>query len=264
MIKVIVVDDEYIVRKGLMATVNWQKYNMEVVADASNGQKGWEEFLEHSPEVVITDIVMPEQNGIELARKIKQAAPDTKILLLSCHRDFEYAQEGIRLGASGYILKTAFQDDEFEEYLKQFFDEIGKSKDKKQSSNVTEELIIGVNEKWPEPIQKAVQLITKDLSKSYSSVEVAYEVGLSRSHFSTLFSKSVGESFYIFTEKLKLNAASELLETTSLTLQEIGEKVGVHDGKYFSKWFKKCTGHTPSDYRQTKRSIHPDNLTPTP
>lgn len=264
MIKVILVDDEYIVRKGLMATVNWQKYNMEVVADASNGQKGWEVFLEHSPEVVITDIVMPEQNGIELARKIKQAAPDTKILLLSCHRDFEYAQEGIRLGASGYILKTAFQDDEFEEYLKQFFDEIKKSKDKKQGSNVTEALIIGVNEKWPEPIQKAVQLITKDLSKSYSSVDVAYEVGLSRSHFSTLFSKSVGESFYTFTEKLKLDAASELLESTSLTLQEIGEKVGVHDGKYFSKWFKKCTGHTPSDYRQTKRSIHPDKLTPTP
>ncbi|MEH7305659.1 response regulator transcription factor [Neobacillus drentensis] len=264
MIKVIVVDDEYIVRKGLMATVNWQKYNMEVVADASNGQKGWEVFLEYSPEVVITDIVMPELNGIDLARKIKQAAPDTKILLLSCHRDFEYAQEGIKVGASGYILKTAFQDDEFEEYLNQFSNELQKLESKKQNSNEPEVLIIEVNENWPEPIQKAVQLITKDLSKSYSSVDVAYEVGLSRSHFSTLFSKSVGESFHTFTEKLKINAASELLETTSLTLQEIGEKVGVQDGKYFSKWFKKCTGYTPSDYRLTKRRINPDNFTPIP
>lgn len=264
MIKVIVVDDEYIVRKGLMATVNWQKYNMEVVADASNGQKGWEVFLEHSPEVVITDIVMPEQNGIELARKIKHAAPDTKVLLLSCHRDFEYAQEGIKVGASGYILKTAFQDDEFEEYLKQFSDEIQKLEGKKQDSNKPEALIIEVHENWPEPIQKAVQLITKDLSTSYSSVDIAYKVGLSRSHFSTLFSKSVGESFHTFTEKLKINAASELLETTSLTLQEIGERVGVHDGKYFSKWFKKCTGCTPSDYRLTKRRITSDNLTPNP
>jgi YesN/AraC family two-component response regulator len=264
MIKVMVVDDEYIVRKGLMATVNWKKYNMEVVADASNGHKGWEVFLEHTPEVVITDIVMPEQNGIELARKIKQAAPDTKILLLSCHRDFEYAQEGIKLGASGYILKTAFQDDEFEEYLKQFSDEILKSEVNEQDSSEPEVLTYRIDEKWPEPIQKAVQLITEDLSKSYSSVDVAYEVGLSRSHFSTLFSKSVGESFHTFTEKLKLRAACEFLETTSLTLQEIGEKVGVHDGKYFSKWFKKCTGHTPSDYRQTKRGIHSDNFTPIP
>ena len=263
MIKVIVVDDEYIVRKGLMATVNWQKYNMEVVADASNGQKGWEAFLEHSPEVVITDIVMPEQNGIELARKIKQAAPNTKILLLSCHRDFEYAQEGIKLGASGYILKTAFQDDEFEEYLKQFSAEI-QSGVNEQNSNEPEVLTYGIDEKWPEPIQKAVKLITKDLSKSYSSVDIAYEVCLSRSHFSTLFSKSVGESFHAFTERLKLDAACELLETTTLTLQEIGEKIGVQDGKYFSKWFKKCTGHTPSDYRQTKRGIHSDDFTPIP
>jgi YesN/AraC family two-component response regulator len=221
-------------------------------------------FLEHSPEVVITDIVMPEQNGIELARKIKQAAPDTKILLLSCHRDFEYAQEGIKLGASGYILKTAFQDDEFEEYLKQFADEILKLKIKQSDTHQPVALTSRIDQKWPEPIQKAVQLITEDLSKSYSSVDIAYEIGLSRSHFSTLFSKSVGESFHTFTEKLKLESACELLETTSLTLQEIGEKVGVYDGKYFSKWFKKCTGHTPSDYRQTKRRINSNNFTPIP
>ena len=67
---------------------------------------------------------MPEVNGIELARKIKQSSPATKILLLSCHRDFTYAQEGMNIGASGYILKTAFQDQQFEEYLKRFEGEI--------------------------------------------------------------------------------------------------------------------------------------------
>ncbi|GHH99550.1 response regulator transcription factor [Neobacillus kokaensis] len=258
MIKVIVVDDEYIVRKGLIATIHWEKFNMEVVADAANGAKGWEQFSEHTPEVVITDIVMPEMNGIELARKIKQKAPDTKILLLSCHRDFEYAMEGIKLGASGYILKTAFQDEEFEEYLAAFSKEI----EGKQAENP-----LHVNQKeghgaWPEPIQKAVQLITRDLSKSHSSVDIAYEVGLSRSHFSTLFKKSVGESFSDFTERLKLEAACELLESTSLTLQEIGEKIGIQDGKYLSKWFKKCTGETPSEYRQTKRRTDSNKFTP--
>ena len=103
---------------------------MEVVGDAANGKKGWELFLEQSPDVVITDIVMPERNGIELARKIKEKAPRTKILLLSCHRDFEYAQEGLNIGASGYILKTAFQDQEFEEYLQRFADELEKQEEK--------------------------------------------------------------------------------------------------------------------------------------
>jgi YesN/AraC family two-component response regulator len=267
MIKVILVDDEYIVRKGLIATIDWQKYNMVVAGEAANGQKGWELFLENKPAVVITDIVMPEMTGIDLARKIKEEAPDTKILLLSCHRDFEYAQEGIRLGASGYILKTAFQDEEFEEYLKRFADEIDKAEEEVPAEEAAHEEFYEWKfkvtvDKWPEPIQKAVQLITEDLSKSHSSVDIAHEVSLSRSHFSTLFKKSVGESFYDFTEKVKLTAACELLEATTLTLQQIGEKIGIQDGKYFSKWFKKCTGVTPTEYRQTKGRNKQNNFTP--
>ena len=124
MIKVLIADDELIVRKGLIATVEWGKFGMKVIEDAPNGQKAWELFQESSPEVVITDIVMPEMNGIELARNIKQISPATKILLLSCHRDFTFAQEGMNIGASGYLLKTAFQDKDFEEYLGRFENEI--------------------------------------------------------------------------------------------------------------------------------------------
>ncbi|MFZ7943307.1 response regulator [Neobacillus sp. 19] len=124
MIKVLIADDELIVRKGLIATVDWEKYGMKVVADAPNGLKALELFKEYSPEVVITDIVMPEMNGIEFARKIKQRSPDVKILLLSCHRDFTFAQEGMNIGASGYIVKTAFQDQEFEDYLERFKNEL--------------------------------------------------------------------------------------------------------------------------------------------
>ncbi|WP_223594343.1 response regulator [Neobacillus bataviensis] len=371
MIKVLLADDELIVRKGLIATVDWAKFNMEVIADAPNGQKAWELFQEHSPEVVITDIVMPEMTGIELARKIKQTSPAVKILLLSCHRDFTYAQEGMNIGASGYILKTAFQDQQFEEYLERFENELTGS-GKTQSSTSLEKdfyewlcgfensfleqldekfhedwkwmkepfsifLVNGLNfhkkwpvgekqlakihcgqdqafifipetakevfehqlvearskdasirwnvngpnqgitewmngvsalyrqlkfekqfkismKDWPQPIQKAVQIIMEHLHESLSSTFIANEVGLSRSHFSTMFKKTVGESFISFTEKLKIQAACDLLENTSLTLQEIGEKIGIQDGKYLSKWFKKCIGVTPSDYRQNKKT----------
>ena len=81
--------------------------------------------------------------------------PGHKYPAISCHRDFEYAQEGINIGASGYILKTAFQDEEFEEYLKQFSDEI-QSGVNEQNSNEPGVLTYSIDEKWPEPIQKAV------------------------------------------------------------------------------------------------------------
>lgn len=376
MIKVLIADDELIVRKGLIATIDWEKFGMEVIADAPNGQKAWELFQKHTPEVVITDIVMPEMNGIELARNIKQTSPTTKILLLSCHRDFTFAQEGMNIGASGYILKTAFEDQQFEEYLGRIENEINHTniQNSYDSSYLAKEfyewlcdfensfpklvrelfsnewnwmenpyyiyLITGLNsseffqkklsygekqfalipcghdqafifiqeksktdfehllvearsigssirwkdhgpnrgmndwmdgvtnlfsrfkfekqfkvsmEDWPLPIRKAVQIMIQDLDQSFSSSYIANEVGLSRSHFSTMFKKTVGESFITFIEKLKVKAACELLENTSLPLQDIGEKIGIQDGKYFSKWFKKCMGRTPSEYRQNKK-----------
>jgi two-component system, response regulator YesN len=376
MIKVLIADDELIVRKGLIATVEWEKFGMEVIADAPNGQKAWELFQQHSPEVVVTDIVMPEMNGIELARNIKQYSPTTKILLLSCHRDFTFAQEGMNIGASGYILKTAFEDKQFEEYLlrieyeinhaniqksydssflaKEFYEwlcdfensfpqlvgelfsnewnwmenpyyiyflnglysseifherlsfgekpftQISCGQDQafvfipENSKSDFEHFLVearsidssigwkeygpsrGMNEwmdgvaslyrrfkfekqfkvsmeDWPFPIRKAVQIMVQDLERSFSSSHIANEVGLSRSHFSTMFKKTTGESFITFTEKLKVKAACELLENTLLPLQEIGEKIGIQDGKYFSKWFKKCMGKTPSEYRQNKK-----------
>ncbi|MDF2959160.1 MAG: hypothetical protein K0S39_895 [Paenibacillus sp.] len=116
-IKVMIVDDEQLVRQGLRMTVNWEKHQMTVVADSPNGMLGWESFLKHRPHVVITDIVMPEMDGIELARKIKADYPETKILFLSCHRDFAFAKQGIQLGISDYIVKTNFDDEQMDDFL---------------------------------------------------------------------------------------------------------------------------------------------------
>lgn len=92
---------------------------MEVVDDAPNGSLGWQKFEQHRPQLVITDIVMPEMDGIELAKKIKAAAPDTAILFLSCHRDFVYAKSGIQIGVHDYIVKTDMDDEYMGQALQQ-------------------------------------------------------------------------------------------------------------------------------------------------
>lgn len=362
-IKVLLVDDEPIVRRGLRATVNWEKYGMTVVAEASNGKRGWEEFLAHQPDVVITDIVMPEESGLELSRKIKAQAPKTKILLLSCHKDFEFAQEGLNLGASGYLLKTVFDDKELEYFLCTFQKEIlGTSKNFLNDSlnesfllwlsgynnnfeqkldelfngewgwmnhkfyaffiqnmpsmaqeivlqysnyitisfgknltflfvdesyhptllaNLTEERVAlkdlnwihagpllgkqdwiksvmafhhaqqqdGMLHQYPSVLLQAVEHIMRNLSKPMTVSDIAEAVGMSRSHLSTLFKKKIGDSIHSFIEKKQLHLAKQLLKGTKLTIQEIGEQIGIQDAKYFSKWFKRCTGLPPSNYR---------------
>lgn len=125
-IKVLIVDDEQLVRKGLRLTTDWAKHQMIVVDDAPNGSIGWDKFLEHRPHVVITDIVMPEMGGIELAQKVKSEAPDTKILFLSCHKDFDYAKQGIQIGITDYIVKTSLDEEKLDECLDHLHQEIAK------------------------------------------------------------------------------------------------------------------------------------------
>lgn len=246
-IKVLIADDETIVRTGLKATINWEEYNMEVIADVPNGEKGWSEFLNHSPDVIITDIVMPVVNGIEFAYRIKEHSPSTKILLLSCHQDFEYAQEGMRLGASGYLVKTSFNEKELAEYLQSFQEEIMSARGKAINDFADKNQI--QSDTWPAPIQAAAKYMIEHLSEPILVSEVAEIVGLSRSHFSTLFKKTAGESFHAFIDKRKLERAKELLEVTQASIQEVAEQIGMLDSKYFSKWFKKGTGLTPTEYR---------------
>lgn len=115
--KVLIVDDEVLVRKGLTTTIDWAKYGMAVVADAPNGLKALEAVERHQPHVVITDIRMPQMNGLELIRSLKETHPHVETVILSCHSDFAYAREAISLGALGYLVKTDMDDKEIHDLL---------------------------------------------------------------------------------------------------------------------------------------------------
>ncbi|WP_316569592.1 response regulator [Neobacillus sp. YIM B06451] len=242
-IKVLIVDDDTIVRRGLTATVDWERFGMAVVGEAPNGKRGWEEFLRHEPDVVITDIVMPEENGLEFSRKVKASRPRTKILLLSCHKDFEYAQEGLKLGASGYLLKTDFDDQELSQFLSSFQNELSETATKPETD------YSGL----PKAVQQAIEYIARNLSNPMTVEDIADDIGMSRSHLSTLFKKNLGCSIHSFIEGKRLQLAKQLLKGTNVTIQEVGEQIGILDAKYFSKWFKRCTGLPPSDYRNEQK-----------
>jgi two-component system response regulator NreC len=103
-IRVLVADDHTIVRQGLVGILKGSP-EMEVVGEASDGYEAVEKSLETKPDVVVLDVSMPRLSGIEAARRIHEALPAARILVLTMHDDEEYILKMVRAGASGYLLK---------------------------------------------------------------------------------------------------------------------------------------------------------------
>ncbi len=103
--RIILVDDEEEVRKGIIKKINWETLGFEVVGDAENGQDALEKIEQLEPDVIMTDIRMPYMDGLELIAKIRQKYPSMKVLIFSGYDDFEYAQQAIKLNVTEYILK---------------------------------------------------------------------------------------------------------------------------------------------------------------
>ena len=103
--KVLIIDDEPIIRKGLANIVNWSQLQCEICGEASDGLMGEECILNLKPDIVLTDIRMPKADGLSMIKRVKEISPQTKIIILTGYRDFNYAQEAVKLGAFDYLLK---------------------------------------------------------------------------------------------------------------------------------------------------------------
>ncbi len=120
MLKVVLVDDEEIIREGLLVSIPWEKLGFNVVGQAEDGEQAAEVIEETKPDVVITDIKMPFVDGLQLIEMVKPRYQDLYIIIISGHDEFQYAQKALKLGAFDYILKPIDLD-----YLETLLRKIG-------------------------------------------------------------------------------------------------------------------------------------------
>ena len=105
MFKVLIVDDDITVRMDLRALIPWYKMNMDLLQDAVNGQEAIDRVRQYDPDIIILDLSMPVMNGIEVIKTLKNINFHGKVVVLSCHEDFEYVKDALQYGANEYILK---------------------------------------------------------------------------------------------------------------------------------------------------------------
>ena len=131
-IKVFLVEDEFVIREGIRQNIEWDANGLELVGDAADGEMAWKQIQTKKPDIVITDIRMPFMDGLELSKLIKQELPETEVVVLSGHEEFEYAKECIRIGVSEYLLKPISR-----EALLEKIDVIAKKiREKKEEKNI--------------------------------------------------------------------------------------------------------------------------------
>jgi two-component system response regulator YesN len=110
MYKLFIVDDEPPARNGLRDYFNWSQYGIEVVGEGDDGESSFQEICEKKPDILITDVRMPNMDGMELSRKLRSILPGIKIVFISAYSEIEYMKSALEVDAVDYILKPINMD----------------------------------------------------------------------------------------------------------------------------------------------------------
>ena len=247
MLKVLIVDDEFIVRAGLINCINWKMLELQLIGEASNGQEALQIILQDTPDIILLDLIMPEMTGMELLQKLEDLNIKTNIIILSCHEDYTHVRNAFKKGVRDYIPKLSATPDEISTIISDVAKKIIKQQQKSLSDISYESLYYkGIRS----DIAKALKYIEEHYSENISLSGIASHIHMSKNHFSYLFRKETGHSFNDYLTEVRINKAKLLLTSPqTYTIAEIAEMKGFNDTGYFGKVFKKSTGMSPIHYK---------------
>ena len=240
MYSIMIVEDEYLVRQGIASLVNYEQFGMQVISQAENGIEAWQKFQDNPADILLTDLNMPQMNGLELSKLVRDQAPKCHIVFLTGYDDFDYARTAIKLGADDYLLKP-FSKDDVEEMLAKVQTKLDKERKKAQIQNLVDQ---GQHSELEEAIHE--RLADSELSLK----NLAFQLGFSPSYLSVLIKKELGLPFQDYLIQERMKKAKLLLLTTDLKIYEIAEQVGFEDMNYFSQRFKQVVGLTPRQFKK--------------
>ena len=245
MYRVVLVDDERIILEGLSRVVPWGKLGCEVCGTAGNGQEGLELVRAVRPDILMTDIRMPNMDGLRMVAALRSEFPQLQITVLTAFRDFEYAQTALNLGVCRYLLKPSRMD-ELDEAIRTM---VARLDALPRDAAEDEEAAAGPAGNFI--VQQTLDYMRAHCAEHLSLADVADHVYVSQWHLSKLINRHVGQSFLDLLGRMRIDRAKVLLAETSLRIHAIADEVGYGDVAHFSKSFKRFVGVTPGEYRDS-------------
>ena len=245
--KVVIIDDEPMVRKRLRTIINWQQEGFQIAAEAGDGEEGLRISRLITPDLIITDIRMPVFNGLQLIRTLRQELPGCYFIILSGYADFQYAQEAMKSGIKDYLLKPV-DSEELTAIITRIKIELETNKKQEKAVNTLND-ITECTGKPQNIIEKVKKYIETHYADEITLRSLSKEIYMNPVYLGQLFKNKTGFTFNDYLTDVRLNKAIELLTNNELTVDEIACMVGYAAPGSFYKIFKKIYGCTPSDYR---------------
>jgi len=244
---ILIVDDEKSSRLGISYTLQGNMKDQVHVDEVENGRKALKLLRMNKYDLLLTDIRMPGMTGLHLLEELRETDNHITCILLTGYADFEYAQKGLQLGASDYLLKPIDQDELVSAVQRELkiIQEERKKQEKFQYSTSIQDATVSRNEY----IEMATEYIRRNLHQPLSAIDVANYVHLNPNYFSVLFKEEKSITFTDYLTNLRMERAKGLLITTNFSLENITEQIGYQSTSYFIRIFKKLEGVTPKKYR---------------
>ncbi len=221
---------------------------------AKDGKEGFELAVEEIPDIIISDIMMPEMDGFELCQKLKDdfRTSHIPIILLTAKADIPSRIEGLETGADAYIVKP-FNQRELLVRMQKLLELRRKLFRRYSTGNGLEFSSDPILQKEDMFFKKLNEIILKNLGDEYFNIQVlCREMAMSKSQLYRKYSALTNIPAAKYIRTLRMKKAKELLQTTSMNITEVGYEVGMKSGSVFSKSFKEEFGYSPTEFVHRK------------
>lgn len=242
--KYLVVEDEHLIRRNVIKKIESLSLPLELIGEASNGKDAIVLIEKHLPSLVITDIKMPQYDGLELIKYIQQNHPHMKAIILSGYNDFKYAQAALKYNAKDFLLKP-IKKEELNNALQNIIIMLDS-----ENAAVTTFCADPHNLSQEDLCRLMESFLRNNYQSEISLADIATNFGFTIEYLGKIFKKYTGEPPLKYLTRIRINEAKQLLiNQPDLEIHKIGELVGYKDAFYFSRVFKLNVGMHPSDYR---------------
>lgn len=258
MYSVLICEDEYFIRKGLIYLVDWEKCGCVVIGEAENGEEGIKQIQELNPDIVITDINMPICSGLDMIKNTVQEY-EYSAIILSGYNEFEFAQKAIKYGVSEYLLKPV-EKEEIETAIlraidqKKMHDVYQKQLEEQEDMKHLQIAELEIDN-YDELVQQMISYIQEHYAQKITISKLCDEFNYSETILNRKFKEVCKTTINDYINRVRIQKSIELMKENSLYIYDIATHCGFKDYKYFALVFKKYIGYSPKEFSKKIKSV---------